>query len=139
LDDDAGMSQIVRWFHEGGFAMFPILLLAVVGLVGAVVGLAVGLASRRRGTMLAFGIGLVAVAVLCAGIGAISFVAAQQKVEAALVAVDPSQRELLRTVGEAEARVPLTFGLGASSLPALAGMILVAAGLARTPEPTARR
>ena len=137
MDDDGFMPDLFHWFRMGGFAMFPILLLGFVGLVGAIIGLAVGLGSRRRGTPLAFGIALLAVAVLCGGIGGLAYVMAQQKIEAVLPAVDPRQRDELRAVGESEARVPLSFGLGAAALPGLGGIVLVALGLARKPEPGA--
>ena len=133
----APMADVFRWFHEGGFAMFPILILGVVGLVGTIAGLVVGLSSRRRGAPLAFGIGLLAVAVLCAGIGGISYVVAQRKIDAVLPAVDPRQHDELRAVGEAEARVALTFGGGAAALPGLGGLVLLARGLARGREPGA--
>lgn len=133
------MSQVSHWFRAGGFAMFPLLLLAVLGFAGTVAGLVVGLSSRRRGTPLAFGIALVAVALLCAGIGGLSYVKAQQTVDAALAGVDPGMREELRRVGEAEARVPLTFGAGAAALPGLGGLVLVALGLARKPDTSAGR
>ncbi|MBI5478034.1 MAG: hypothetical protein HY906_04215 [Deltaproteobacteria bacterium] len=131
------MSQMTRWFQEGGFAMFPILLLGVVGLVGTIAGLAIGLSSRRRGTPLAFGAGLLAVAVLCVGIGGASYLMAEMKIDAALVAVAPEMRDELRTVGRAEARVALTFGGGAAALPAIGGLLLVALGLARGRDPAA--
>jgi len=131
------MSQVARWFQEGGFAMFPILLLGIVGLAGTVAGLAVGLSSRRRGTPLAFGIALLAVALLCVGIGGVSYLVAQQRIDAALAGVDPDMRDRLRAVGESEARVSLTFGGGAAALPALGGLVLVALGVARGHEPRA--
>jgi hypothetical protein len=131
------MSEVVRWFQVGGLAMFPILLLGIVGLAGTIVGLAIGVSSRRRGTPLAFGIALLVVAVLCGGIGGLSYAMARQKVDAALVAVDPGMREELRSVGNAEARVAPTFGASAAALPGLGGLVLVALGLARGREPGA--
>jgi hypothetical protein len=131
------MSQVIRWFHEGGFAMFPILFLGVVGLAGTVAGLVVGGASRRRGTPLAFGIALLAVALLCGGLGGASYLVARQRIDAALTGVALEHREKLRAAGESEGRVALNFGGGAAALPALGGLVLVALGLARGREPDA--
>ena len=132
------MPQVFHWFRAGGLAMFPILVLGVVGFAGTIAGLVVGLSSRRRGTPLAFGIALLAVAFLCAGIGGLAYVRGQQMIDAALAGVDPRMQEELRRVGEQEARVPLTFGGGAAALPGLGGLVLLALGLARKPEPLAR-
>jgi hypothetical protein len=129
------MSQLAQWFRVGGFAMFPILLLGLVGLAGTIVGLAVGLASRRRVVPVAFGSGLLAIAMACVLIGGVSYFLAELRIDAALVGVDPHQRDRLRDYGRAEARVATTFGLGAAALPALGGLVLVALGLARPRAP----
>jgi hypothetical protein len=123
--------SIVTWFQRGGAPMFLILFLALIGLGGTIAGLGVGVISKRRGPALAFGAGLLGIALLCGAGGVGGYLWSHARIEAAVVGADPQLVATLRAVGEAESGIPLRFGLGAAALPALSGVVLLALGLAR--------
>jgi hypothetical protein len=122
------MSDLARWFQEGGAGMYAILLLDVLGLFGVGLSWIVALWGRLRGRSSAL-VRLVPAlvmlgAALPALVGAISTFQAHVAVRAAVRFAEPAQRDALLAQGLAEALVPLRFGGGSTVL--LGGLAVLA-------------
>ena len=114
--------MIFRTFAEGGPMMYLILLLAVVGLVTALIGFA---AHDRRAQAVCGGATLV-LGILCGIAGALGYWWGMSRMEAALVHVEPSVREQLLAVGTHEASHNWKFGGAAGVLLVICGVIVTA-------------
>ena len=127
---------IVEAFREGGGGMYLILALAVPSHLAAVFGVALSFLFPSRllrevilGLLLA-----AAAATTLVGFGAWQW--SQSKVDAALLVVSPDIAETIRSVGTAEARWNLWFGLVASVIPLLAaGIVGLRAAPPESPTP----
>jgi hypothetical protein len=119
----------------GGFFMFPLVLLGVVGVLGTIGGLLFGVLSRSRTAPLAAAGALVFVGLLTAGVGAAAYAHGLSRVSAALAHVDPQYVGRLRAQGELEAKIPLQTGATAAGLPLLGAGVLALIGLGRPPRP----
>src|SRR5687768_4998777 len=111
------MRPMMRFFHEGGFVMWPIL---VIGL-GAIALGAMALASKSRGMALG--------AIIAAGVvmllAVFGMLHGRSQVDRALQNVDPAYADQLRAEGRKEANRPLQLGGGLTAL----GLLLGVAGL----------
>ena len=105
---------MAEFFAEGGFWMYPI---ALLGLVGVVLG-AVGLGTRSRSVAL----GGLTCAALVTVLGVAGMMSGRTQVDQALATVSPEDAELIRTVGYKEASRPLQLGGGFGMLGALLGV-----------------
>lgn len=110
--------------------MYPLLLLAM-GLLPAAIGLlALHLTEgRKRGTRL-FALFALGYGILPIGLGALGTASGLRTMEQALASVQPQERELIRSYGEAESAVPQRFGL-LIGLP----MLLLGGGMLVTARP----
>jgi hypothetical protein len=117
------MRSLAVAFHEGGWPMYVILLLALLGHVAAVVALILG----RKGKNLARVTGLLALGLglATAGMGWFGNHLGRNMTEAAVAMVDPRDKMAIMNQGYAEAAQNLKFGLGAAIIPSLVGLIFV--------------
>ncbi|MCA9488833.1 MAG: hypothetical protein KC621_02900 [Myxococcales bacterium] len=126
----------MRWFLEGGPAMWLILLVDV-GLLGLLGLGAVGAIATRIARVGVWPARFVTLLVLLGvGVPVLAGVAgwwmSMSQVEAALQMAEPSMRGALRDAGEGYARIPLFFGGGSSGL--LVVPAVIAAGIAWAPS-----
>ena len=126
------MTSIVRAFHEGGFTMYLVLLLAVFGHLGAL--LAVLYGRKTKNLARVYGALTLAFGLLTLGAGWLGNMLGRSQVEAAVMGVDPRMKMEIMTVGYAEAAQNLKFGLVAAVLPVLVGLIFVGRSLGE-PDP----
>lgn len=117
------MDSVVRFFQAGGFWMWPLLLLGIVG--GGVTLLLAVLGSPGRRLALAWGMPALVVAT-----GAAGWLHSVQQVRSVLGLVDPAQRSLLTFAGSAEALVPMVLGLLVAGLLLALQTLLQGASLA---------
>ena len=123
------MASIVQSFREGGPGMLGVLFgdCACGGVWIPVLVLAMVL---RRGSgrrmIQFFAGGCLLAALIPAAVGTLAWWTNHRKVEQAVAFADPEQRELLREVGNAEARLPLEFGGPSSVALALAYLLPLA-------------
>jgi threonine dehydratase len=112
----------MRWFAEGGWSMWVLLLLALPAVAAGFA----HLAERRRVTLYLGG-GAVLLAVL---VGVTGWMSGQEAVESALAggAIDPAMVAQLRAQGEKEARRPLEL---AGAIALVAGLLVVGGELKR--------
>lgn len=117
----------MSWFQEGGWAMYP---LVCTGLFGFVLGLAaVGVAFAKKKTpAIALGALAMTFALLGCAVMGFGYFEARRSISAALVNVDPTQREAMEAMGLSEASNILTFGVCSGVLPLLFGAIALARG-----------
>ncbi len=120
------MDRLAQWWMEGGWGMYPILLLGLFGVPAALALVPVGLLSKRAKP-----------AVICAaillGIGALALVlgiaverySTGQVLDAVAGGnVHPADRDTIVHAGLAEALTPLMFGLWVAVLPLAGGALL---------------
>lgn len=123
------MSELVRWFQEGGWAMYGALCCALLSIVMGLGALGVAFATKKRG--LAIGLGaatlLFALTTLCTGVT--GYVTGMHNVEAAIANADPVYRTALLERGQDEAQNNLEMGACASLLPLLLGIAALGRGL----------
>lgn len=137
------MIEPIRWFADGGPAMFLVLGLDVILLgVGLILTL-VAAASRYTGKGAPWGrwlavLGLLA-SLLPAGAGAAGWALGRHQLYEALAYVEPEHHALLTEAGLAAAAIPLKAGLGSTVPLALwmAVVIAIAPGRNREPEDAA--
>ena len=103
-----------EFFLEGGFWMYPI---ALLGLVGVVLG-AVALAAKAKGLALASLV--LAAIVMLLGVGGMMW--GRMKTDEALAMVSPEHAAAIREVGHKEANRPLQLAGPFSVLGALMGL-----------------
>ncbi len=111
----------MRWMgiEAGGWVMWPILLLAVPGLVLGV--LALGHSQRRVRQRLGIAALFVSATLGACAIGGALAVRAREKAAAAAMSTDVGAKRAARAVA-IDARIPLRFGLGASLVPLIGGL-----------------
>lgn len=123
--------SLARLYAQGGWAMFPLTLLLLLGLAAAL-GAAVAVLARAKAALaVLFGGMALAVAVLSLSTGVLAQQHALHRLEDAVASVNPLYQPLLREQGEREARIPLTLGVVAAVLPLLAGAAALSAGWRR--------
>lgn len=113
------MSSIAQAFQAGGFGMYVILLMAMLGTGVGLTGVVVTLVSRSRGTAAVFTLINGGLTLATCVLGVVFYLWGMTRVNAALAGVDPAHRELLLAAGKSEAMLTMTFGLGASVIPLL--------------------
>jgi hypothetical protein len=132
---DVGWDPL-RFFQEGGWAMY--LVLCTGGLSHLLALAALGsMLAKRRAMPLGFGAAtlLFAVSTLCVGVG--GYFMAMRNVEDAVQFADPATQAMLRETGRAEADNNLYFGGCAFLFPLLAGAVALGRGATMRDGPPA--
>ena len=115
--ETAGAASVAQWWMEGGWSMYPVLGLGILGVLAAAGSLFV------RGKKMG-GIALV----LLMGTGALGFAGYlmnRRTVERAVAAADPGYQAVIREVGLRESMRPVQLGGGL----VVTGLSLLLAGL----------
>jgi len=107
--------MLVRFFQEGGYGMYVVLLFGLMGVAAA----AVYAARQERMRWPAWGL-----AAACVVAGALFMMQGRSRTDEAIAAVDPQTQEMIREAGYRESQRPLQLGLGLGVLVA----VLAAAG-----------
>ena len=109
----------MQMIRECGFVAYVVLALGLLAVVVALVAVSIAILKPRIGLVLS----VLALAVSCGapGAGVAGTLWNRSKIEDALsgASVDPSQRERIREIGQAEAAQCTTLGLGTGALPLL--------------------
>lgn len=122
---------MAQYFAAGGWTMFPLLLLGLLGLAGTVAAaIAVAVSKGRERLALVTSTMLLGVAVLSVCVGVFGYAVGSRTCLEAVAHVNPADRQVILAAGEAEARVNLGFSLACAALPGLAGLGLFGFGLA---------
>lgn len=111
--------------------MYPLTLLLLMGLSGAIASAVCLLAGARAKTTLVFGGMTVGTAFFTLLVAFIGHLAQLRSLDDAIAHVNPADQEIIRIQGERDARVPLYFGALGAVLPLLAGGGTVVVGLMR--------
>jgi hypothetical protein len=128
------MSDLLRHFQEGGFAMYPIACFGVLGVALALASLGSLFAPSRK---FPIGVGLAAmiIGLMALGMGVAGTMLGRRATEDAIVMADPELGEMIRAQGYAEANNNLIFGGLVSAVPLLAGLLAIARGVTmKAPE-----
>ena len=124
-------ATLARYWEAGGWPMYPIFLLGLLGLLASV-GLPIaGFAMGKPRPAFLFAMMLLVLAVFTAGMGALGQTLDMRTVDEAIVHVNPADREIIRMAGSSESRTCLAFGLYAAILPLAAAGLLLSRALAR--------
>ena len=122
------MNDVARYLQEGGWSMYPI---ACLGLVGALMGLA-ALASMwtlSRKLPIGFGLSALILGLMAVGMGLFGTMLGRRTTEEAIAAVEPEYAAVIRVQGYEESDNNLVLGALACALPLLAGLLAVGRGL----------
>lgn len=98
------LESLAQWFHEGGWPMYPIFLVAFGGLPLALLHALLA----HRVTAILTGLALF----FALGLGAGGMLLGRSKTDQALTMVNPRDAEMIRVQGYAESAVCLQFGGG---------------------------
>lgn len=122
------LNDFLHWFRDGGPTMYWVLLIDVIGLASLLGALGVGIASmfmpklRVAVILMAALIGLLS---LCGfGGGMVGLMREEEKVERALVMVDPEMRDRLEVAAEAELAVLRNFSVGSTAALLFGAMVV---------------
>ena len=129
------MDQFARFWRGGGAWMYPLLLLALLGLALTLVLGILALVSRqgsRRALILSTVLGAYGLLVL--GTGFLGWEMSNAKIEGAVAHVNPADRAMILAEGRAEARAVVVFGAASALPPLLVGIALLGLGIARLPR-----
>jgi hypothetical protein len=123
-------------FRECGWAAWLCLLIGFAGIGVGLVGVIL-LATKARGAATGAGVAAIALGVLAVGTGLFGQHTGIARMEAAIsgTAIDPSQKERIRAVGNAEAGQCVAVGAATGALPFVMGAIAVALGLSLRKPP----
>ncbi len=129
------MTFLFDYIREGGFAMYVMLLIALVTHPLAI-GAVVTTFGSRRGLTLALGVTTLVLAGLLVGSGVLGYVLGMRNVDEAVRFADPEFAAALRAQGAEEADNNLYFAVILGAFPLLAGSIALLRGLRMKPPPT---
>jgi len=123
---------MAKYFEMGGWPMYPLTLLLMLGLSGTVAVLvAVAAAKRRVLVALSTSTFLVGLAVCCLGVAAWGYASDMKTCWEAVAQVNPEYRQVILDAGAKEAGIVLVYGLICAAVPGLVGLGLFGFGLAR--------
>lgn len=128
------MSDVGRYFVEGGFTMYPALCFGVFGVALALASLGSLFASSRK-FPIGIGIAAMLVALMALGTGVVGTMLGRRATEDAIANVDPEFGERIRAQGYEEADNNLVLGGLASVTPLLAGMLAIVRGVTMKASP----
>lgn len=121
------MNALTRYFQEGGWSMYPIACLGVVGAFIGFAALASMFASSRK---LPIGLGLSALilGLMALGMSVFGTMQGRRATEEAVASVEPGYADEIRMQGYEESDNNLVLGALACALPLLAGLLAVGRG-----------
>lgn len=111
-------TSVAQWWIEGGWSMYPVLGLGILGVLAAV-GLLFVREKKVGGIALVLLIGTTL-------LGTAGYLMNRRAVDQAIAGADPSYRAMIQEVGYRESMRPLQLGGGLTAV----GLSLVLAGLA---------
>ncbi len=124
------MDDVASLWHQGGFGMFPILLLFLGGLGTGVAAVVFGLAQGDSRRALVAGGASLGVGLVAMGLGLAFEQLGLQRAREAVDAVNPADKEIIWAAVRSEVLVTRLFGTLAGLVPISGGILGLVAGLA---------
>jgi len=104
-------ANLAQMWEAGGWAMYPITLLMMLGGLAAMLALIFVVIDRHGKALTLVSWSLLALGLLTIGVGAWARAATLSEVDQILQTVNPADAETIRAYAQAEAQVPWKYGL----------------------------